>query len=247
MKIELRNISFEPSKKVVINNVNLEIGNGITTLLGQNGSGKTTLMKLMCNIIFPSSGEILINNDNIKKISRNQLARTISYVSQDRENLQGFTVYEYTEMGRFPYQNFIGLYDDISKEIIDDSLKNVNMYSRKDEYVNNLSGGEMQILRIARSLAQDVNLIMFDEPTSNLDINNTQIVKNLILDLKNKGKNIIISTHDINFARSLSDYIFMIKKGEIFNHGITSNVLTNRNIIDCYELEKFGNLDFIIS
>jgi len=247
LKIELKNISFEPSKKVVINNVNLEIGNGITTLLGQNGSGKTTLMKLMCNIIFPSSGEILINNDNIKKISRNQLARTISYVSQDRENLQGFTVYEYTEMGRFPYQNFIGLYDDISKEIIDDSLKNVNMYSRKDEYVNNLSGGEMQILRIARSLAQDVNLIMFDEPTSNLDINNTQIVKNLILDLKNKGKNIIISTHDINFARSLSDYIFMIKKGEIFNHGITSNVLTNKNIIDCYELEKFGNLDFIIS
>ena len=247
MKIELKNISFEPSKKVVIKNVNLEIRNGITTLLGQNGSGKTTLMKLMCNIIFPSSGEILINNDNIKKISRNQLARTISYVSQDRENLQGFTVYEYTEMGRFPYQNFIGLYDDISKEIIDDSLKNVNMYSRKDEYVNNLSGGEMQILRIARSLAQDVNLIMFDEPTSNLDINNTQIVKNLILDLKNKGKNIIISTHDINFARSLSDYIFMIKKGEIFNHGITSKVLTNKNIIDCYELEKFGNLDFIIS
>tara|TARA_Y100001935_G_scaffold95999_1_gene79822 strand:- start:2715 stop:3458 length:744 start_codon:yes stop_codon:yes gene_type:complete len=247
LKIELKNISFEPSKKVVIKNVNLEIRNGITTLLGQNGSGKTTLMKLMCNIIFPSSGEILINNDNIKKISRNQLARTISYVSQDRENLQGFTVYEYTEMGRFPYQNFIGLYDDISKEIIDDSLKNVNMYSRKDEYVNNLSGGEMQILRIARSLAQDVNLIMFDEPTSNLDINNTQIVKNLILDLKNKGKNIIISTHDINFARSLSDYIFMIKKGEIFNHGITSNVLTNKNIIDCYELEKFGNLDFIIS
>ena len=247
MKIELKNISFEPSKKVVIKNVNLEIRNGITTLLGQNGSGKTTLMKLMCNIIFPSSGEILINNNNIKKISRNQLARTISYVSQDRENLQGFTVYEYTEMGRFPYQNFIGLYDDISKEIIDDSLKNVNMYSRKDEYVNNLSGGEMQILRIARSLAQDVNLIMFDEPTSNLDINNTQIVKNLILDLKNKGKNIIISTHDINFARSLSDYIFMIKKGEIFNHGITSKVLTNKNIIDCYELEKFGNLDFIIS
>ena len=247
MKIELKNISFEPSKKVVIKNVNLEIRNGITTLLGQNGSGKTTLMKLMCNIIFPSSGEILINNDNIKKISRNQLARTISYVSQDRENLQGFTVYEYTEMGRFPYQNFIGLYDDISKEIIDDSLKNVNMYRRKDEYINNLSGGEMQILRIARSLAQDVNLIMFDEPTSNLDINNTQIVKNLILDLKNKGKNIIISTHDINFARSLSDYIFMIKKGEIFNHGITSNVLTNKNIIDCYELEKFGNLDFIIS
>ena len=88
---------------------------------------------------------------------------------------------------------------------------------------------------------------MFDEPTSNLDINNTQIVKNLILDLKNKGKNIIISTHDINFASSLSDYVYMIKKGELYNHGITSKVLNNKNIIECYELEKFGNLDFIIS
>ena len=150
-------------------------------------------------------------------------------------------------MGRFPYQNFIGLYDGSRKEIIDDSLKTVNMYNRKDEYVNNLSGGEMQILRIARSLAQDVNLIMFDEPTSNLDINNTQIVKNLILDLKNKGKNIIISTHDINLASSLSDYVYMIKKGELYNHGITSKVLNNKNIIECYELERFGNLDFIIS
>lgn len=247
MKIELKNISFEPNKKVVIEDISLIINDGITTFLGQNGSGKTTLMKLMCNIIEPTDGDIFINKNNIKNIPRNQLAKTISYVSQDRENLQGFTVYEYAEMGRFPYQNFIGLYDDASKEIIDDSLKTVNMYNRKDEYVNNLSGGEMQILRIARSLAQDVNLIMFDEPTSNLDINNTQIVKNLILDLKNKGKNIIISTHDINFASSLSDYVYMIKKGELYNHGITSKVLNNKNIIECYELEKFGNLDFIIS
>ena len=68
-----------------------------------------------------------------------------------------------------------------------------------------------------------------------------------LLDLKNKGKNIIISTHDINFASSLSDYVYMIKKGELYNHGITSKVLNNKNIIECYELEKFGNLDFIIS
>ena len=133
----------------------------------------TVKQNLLLGAWHPKAKDELFNSlEKIYKIfpkletRSNQLAKTISYVSQDRENLQGFTVYEYAEMGRFPYQNFIGLYDDASKEIIDDSLKTVNMYNRKDEYVNNLSGGEMQILRIARSLAQDVNLIMFDEPTS---------------------------------------------------------------------------------
>ncbi len=247
MKIELKNISFEPNKKVVIKNVDLEIGNSITTLLGQNGSGKTTLMKMMCNITEPSSGEIFINNKNIINLSRNDLAKKLSFVSQDRESLQGFTLYEYVEMGRFPYQNFLGLYDDLSKSIIDKSLKTVNLFNRKEEFVNNLSGGEMQILRIARSLAQDVELILFDEPTSNLDINNTLFVKELIFKLKKQGKKIIISTHDINFAKSLSEYIFMIKNGEIFEHGEPSKVLTKKNIIDCYDLAKFGNYDFITS
>ena len=97
MEIELKNINFKPSKKVVINNINLSINKGITTLLGQNGSGKTTLMKLICNIIEPTSGEIFINSENIISVSRNQLAKKLSYVSQDRENLQGFTLYEYVE------------------------------------------------------------------------------------------------------------------------------------------------------
>ena len=247
MEIELKNINFKPDNKVVIHNVNLSVNNGITTLLGQNGSGKTTLMKLICNITEPTSGQIFINSKNIKNISRNQIAKNLSYVSQDRENLQGFTVYEYVEMGRFPYQNFMGTYDNSSKLIIDRSLKTVNMYDRKEEYVNNLSGGEMQILRIARSLAQDVDLILFDEPTSNLDINNTIVVKELILELKKQGKNIIISTHDINFAKSISEYIFMMKNGEIFDHGITSKVLIKNNIIEFDDLKKFENLDIIVS
>ena len=247
MKIELKNIKFEPEKKVVIDDISLKIDAGITTFLGQNGSGKTTLMKMISNITDQTSGEIFINNQNITRLSRNYLSKTLSYVSQDRENLQGFTVFEYVEMGRFPYQNLIGTYDKESKKIIDKSLKIINMHKRKDEFVNNLSGGEMQILRIGRSLVQDVDLILLDEPTSNLDINNTILVKELILDLSKKGKYIIISTHDINFAKSISNYIFMIKKGKIFDHGEAKSVLTKNNIINCYDLNNFESLDIIIS
>ena len=139
MKIELKNIKFEPEKKVVIDDISLKIDSGITTFLGQNGSGKTTLMKMISNITDQTSGEIFINNQNITRLSRNYLSKTLSYVSQDRENLQGFTVFEYVEMGRFPYQNLIGTYDERSKIIIDKSLKTINMYKRKDEFVNNLS------------------------------------------------------------------------------------------------------------
>ena len=199
MKIELKNIKFEPEKKVVIDDISLKIDAGITTFLGQNGSGKTTLMKMISNITDQTSGEIFINNQNITRLSRNYLSKTLSYVSQDRENLQGFTVFEYVEMGRFPYQNLIGTYDKESKKIIDKSLKIINMHKRKDEFVNNLSGGEMQILRIGRSLVQDVDLILLDEPTSNLDINNTILLKELILDLSKKGKYIIISPIPILF------------------------------------------------
>ena len=104
-----------------------------------------------------------------------------------------------------------------SKKIIDKSLKTINMHKRKDEFVNNLSGGEMQILRIGRSLVQDVDLILLDEPTSSLDINNTILVKELILDLSKKGKDIIISTHDINFRPQKCSSAENLKNGQMYS------------------------------
>ena len=207
--------------------------------MGQNGSGKTTLMKLISKVIDPTDGEVLIDGINIKDIKKYYLAKLITYVSQDRENIQGFTVFEYAEMGRFPYQNFYGKYDNNSLEVIENSLRLVNLYKRRDDLVNNLSGGEMQILRIARALTQDTKIILFDEPTSNLDIKNTKRVKDLIFKLKDMGKKILISTHDIDFAESISDFIFMIKEGKLIYSGIKEKVLTKENIIDCYDLDIY--------
>jgi len=212
---------------------------GISTFLGQNGSGKTTLMKLISKVIDPTDGEVLIDGINIKDIKKYYLAKLITYVSQDRENIQGFTVFEYAEMGRFPYQNFYGKYDNNSLEVIENSLRLVNLYQRRHDLVNNLSGGEMQILRIARALTQDTKIILFDEPTSNLDIKNTKRVKDLIYKLKDMGKKILISTHDIDFAESISDFIFMIKEGKLIYSGIKEKVLTKENIIDCYDLDIY--------
>ena len=239
MSIEIKRLSYLPNNINVIDNISLMMNEGISTFLGQNGSGKTTLMKLISKVIDPTDGEVLIDGINIKDIKKYYLAKLITYVSQDRENIQGFTVFEYAEMGRFPYQNFYGKYDNNSLEVIENSLRLVNLYKRRDDLVNNLSGGEMQILRIARALTQDTEIVLFDEPTSNLDIKNTKRVKDLICKLKDMGKKILISTHDIDFAESISDFIFMIKEGKLIYSGIKEKVLTKENIIDCYDLDIY--------
>lgn len=239
MSIEIKRLSYLPNNINVIDNISLMMNEGISTFLGQNGSGKTTLMKLISKVIDPTDGEVLIDGINIKDIKKYYLAKLITYVSQDRENIQGFTVFEYAEMGRFPYQNFYGKYDNNSLGVIENSLRLVNLYQRRDDLVNNLSGGEMQILRIARALTQDTKIILFDEPTSNLDIKNTKRVKDLIYKLKDMGKKILISTHDIDFAESISDFIFMIKEGKLIYSGIKEKVLTKENIIDCYDLDIY--------
>jgi len=243
MSIELKSIYYLPDNAEVIKDVSLIINKGISTFLGQNGSGKTTLMKLISKLITPTKGKITINQNNISNIKKYDLSKLITYISQDRENIQGFTVFEYAEMGRFPYQNFYGKYDIKSLEVIENSLRLVNLYKRKDELVNNLSGGEMQILRIARALTQDTEIILFDEPTSNLDIKNTKRVKDLIFKLKDMNKQILISTHDINFAESISNFIFMIKEGKLIYSGEKDKVLTKENIIDCYDLDVYESAE----
>ena len=243
MSIKIKRLSYSPNNINVLDSISLDINGGITTFLGQNGSGKTTLMKLISNLIEPTIGEVLINGINVKDLKKYNLSKLITYISQDRENIQGFTVFEYVEMGRFPYQNFYGKYDNNSQKFINESLKLVNLFKRKNDFVDNLSGGEMQILRISRALVQDTNIILFDEPTSNLDLKNTRRIKDLLFKLKEMNKRIIVSTHDINFANSISDIIFMIKNGKVIYSGDKKEILNKNNIIDCYDLNDYDSED----
>ena len=243
MSIKIKRLSYSPNNINVLDSISLDINGGITTFLGQNGSGKSTLMKLISNLIEPTIGEVLINGINVKDLKKYDLSKLITYISQDRENIQGFTVFEYVEMGRFPYQNFYGKYDNNSQKFINESLKLVNLFKRKNDFVDNLSGGEMQILRISRALVQDTNIILFDEPTSNLDLKNTRRIKDLLFKLKEMNKRIIVSTHDINFANSISDIIFMIKNGKVIYSGDKKEILNKNNIIDCYDLNDYDSED----
>ena len=237
MKLDLKEISFTDNNNKILKHINLELKSNCIGLLGSNGSGKTTLLKVMSGIIKQSSGSIILNDININNISKNKLAKLITYIPQERENVSGFSLYEYVELGRYPYREIFGITNDISKEMINYSLESVGLIHRSSHMVDILSGGEMQILRIARALAQDTKTILFDEPTSNLDLKNSIMVFNIISKLVDKGIQAIISSHDLKLINKITDYIVMLKKGHVYKFGPKDMTMNTKNLMNTYELD----------
>lgn len=237
MKLDLKEISFTDNNNNILKQINLELRSNCIGLLGSNGSGKTTLLKIISGIIKQSSGSIILNNIDIKDIPKNKLAKLITYIPQERENVSGFSLYEYVELGRYPYREIFGATNEISKQMINYSLESVGLIDRSGDMVDILSGGEMQVLRIARALAQDTKTILFDEPTSNLDLKNSIMVFNIISKLVEKGIQAIISSHDLKLINKITNYIVMLNKGEVYKFGPKNIIMNTQNLINTYELD----------
>ena len=155
MSFSLLNINYQNNNKNILNDISIDFTEKSIGVLGHNGSGKTTLMKILSGITKPTSGKVEFDKKNLKHISDLDRAKNIGYVQQVREYVIGFTLYEYVELWTFPYKNILDFKNNLDSKVIDKALDIVGLLNRKDELVDNLSGGEMQILRIARVLAEN--------------------------------------------------------------------------------------------
>ncbi len=202
----------------VVENVSFKVDDKkIGVLLGENGSGKSTIFKSILGLIKPKSGSICVDNVDISELSTKDRAKTIAYVSQN-VLLPPLTVYEIVSMGRMPYYNFNPSSAD--NLIVDEILQKLNIYDLKNKIATKLSGGEKQLVSIARALAQKSKVIVFDEPTSNLDIKNEMFFKKTIRELiKNEDITILISIHNLEIAYDIGDYFVFIKDGHIVSSG----------------------------
>ncbi len=221
--IKIKNLSkifYENSKKefYALKNINLEIEKGSCVLLkGKSGSGKSTLLSIISTMQKPTSGEVYYENELISKFpdihSSYFRAKNIGFIFQFFNLILEFSTKENISIPLIP----LGF---SQKEIdlkVENIMKEVDIYHKKDELVLNLSGGEKQRCAIARALINDANLIICDEPTAALDITNTNNFISLIKKLKNLGKTIIIASHDeIFFNNALIDKSFELKDGEIY-------------------------------
>ncbi|MBH44269.1 MAG: hypothetical protein CMD88_02280 [Gammaproteobacteria bacterium] len=206
--INFKNVTYTINNKVIIDNINLNIKkDGLLVLLGNNGAGKTTILKLMAGILIPTSGTINLSDMYTKQNNR------IGFVFQktiflDRTVEENLFHALYCSMNAKNKENYIKL---IQKE-----LDQINMCHLLHEKAKNLSIGEQQIVSMIRSIIINPCILFCDEPTSNLDDNYKKIVENIIINMSNKIK-VIMITQDIDQANRLGEEKIVIKNGKLLN------------------------------
>ena len=214
--LNVENLQFRYSAhgNPVLNGANLELKEGeIGILLGKNGSGKTTLFKNILGIEKPKKGAIRFDGENLLRMPRRERARRIAYVPQDI-HFGALSVFDSILMGRVAYFGMKASPEDyIAVEKI---IEDMGLSSFAHRNVDELSGGERQKIAIARAMAQEPKLMVFDEPTGNLDIGNEQLIIDEAKKLaKEKNIAILSSLHDLNQALAFGDKFFFLKNGVV--------------------------------
>ena len=211
-------------------------------ILGPNGSGKSTLLKSIARII-DYRGSVLMNGEDISTVSRKELAKKIALLTQSAQVFFPYTVYETVSMGRYAYlQGFLKNLSAEDRAIIEDILKKLDIWDSKDRMIDELSGGTLQRVFLARTLAQSPDLILLDEPSNHLDLKHQiELLKFLKAWVKENDKTLINVFHDLNLARLFSDTAVVLNNGTLAVSGKIEDVLKSGILSDVYgiDIRKF--------
>lgn len=218
--IRLENISIAYSSKTIIDRASVVFPQGsVTVLIGRNGAGKSTLLRSLTAVETPKSGSVFIDGKDIFSLNYEQRAKLLSFVGTQRIRIANMLCRDVVATGRAPYTNWVGKLNSSDIEIVNNALEAVGMNSFAMRSIDTLSDGESQRIMIARALAQQTPTIMLDEPTAFLDIPTRFEICKLLSNLAhNQGKTIIFSTHDIDAALPIADYIAVLDNRKLSLH-----------------------------
>ncbi|EFV97320.1 ABC transporter ATP-binding protein [Streptococcus agalactiae] len=234
--IQINNLHKFYGQKEILKDINISIPKGkVTAILGPNGSGKSTLLSCISRLEPYDNGEIFLDKVPLAHYSSNDLAKTLAILRQSNHLTLKIKVRDLIGFGRFPYSK--GRLSQKDKAVIESVISYMDLNDIADEFINNLSGGQIQRAFIAMTMAQDTQYICLDEPLNNLDmkyaVQMMELIKRYAYEF---NKTIVIIIHDINFATHYADNVVALKEGQVVSCGTVEDVMQEKILSHLFDM-----------
>lgn len=235
MGIEVKDLGFSYGTHRVLDGVSFQGGRGdLIAVLGANGAGKSTLFRCVCGLLTGYSGEILINGNDVRALKSRELARLCAYIPQSAAPAFDYTALETVLMGLTAQMPLLASPGRTHERAAMDALDSLGISALAQRGVGRISGGERQLVLIARALAQGAGLLVMDEPTANLDYGNQLLVMERVRVLTADGYTVVLSTHNPDHALRYADRVLLLHRGAVLAQGVPQEVMTGERLSQLY-------------
>ena len=243
----LKNVRFGYTEEnAVLDSLSLKIEPArITAILGPNGAGKTTLLNTILGYLKPQTGQVLLDGQSIAHYSKRQLSQIIGLVPQAEHFPFNFTAFEYILLGRTPYMGIFNMPREADFQAAGEIVDLLKISHLKNRPVEELSGGEQQLVLLARALAQEPKILLLDEPTTHLDLGNNATILNALKALAQQNVTVVFSTHDPQATVYCADQLVLMKAGHVLSAGSLEAIMNSGSLTQLYgvdiQVEKVDN------
>lgn len=228
--VEIKNLHYGLPDMDILRDITLQVEKGkFVGLIGPNGSGKTTLLKHIYRALPPQKHCVFINDREIESYSYREAAQQVTVMRQENGSDFDYTILEMVLMGRAPYRKFYERDTQDDKQIAIGALKFMGMEGLANRSFSTLSGGEKQRVLIARSLAQEADILVLDEPTNHLDVHYQWLLMEVIASLK---KTVLAVFHELNLASAFCDYLYVLNEGRVVAQGAPEALFATPDLLE---------------
>lgn len=229
------NFGYAESGKTVLRQLSLDIQPGtVTAILGPNGVGKTTLLHLALGWLKPQEGVILLDGQPLNQYSRRAVGQWMALVPQTERISFEYSILDYVVLGRTPYLAPLAMPTPDDYRMGMEAIEQVGLGAMAQRAVTTLSGGERQLVLVARALVQQPRLLVLDEPMSHLDLANKARLIQLLNELVAQGMTLLLTTHEPDVAAAVASHLVLMTAGRVFRAGTLADVLTSENLTSTY-------------